>query len=171
MASALYELASQVGRALFSRDQLVVTAESCTGGWIAKIITDVPGSSSWFERGFVVYSNAAKQELLGVQETTLKVYGAVSGETVTEMASGALCHSRAHLAVAVSGVAGPAGGHPDKPAGGHPDKPVGTVWLSWAVRDEETRSRCYTFGGNREAVRQQSVIAALQGILDVLKAR
>jgi nicotinamide-nucleotide amidase len=161
--SALFELASQVGDALLSRAQLVVTAESCTGGWIAKIITDVPGSSRWFERGFVTYSNAAKQELLGVREATLQVYGAVSGETVTEMALGALCHSQAHLAVAVSGVAGP--------AGGHSEKPVGTVWLGWAIRDEGAFSHCYTFGGNREAVRQQSVIAALQGILDVCKAR
>jgi nicotinamide-nucleotide amidase len=163
MASALYELASHVGYVLLAQGQLVVTAESCTGGWIAKTITDVPGSSSWFERGFIVYSNAAKQELLGVREATLEVHGAVSGETVTEMALGALCHSRAHLAVAVSGVAGP--------AGGHPDKPVGTVWLGWAVKDSETYSRCYTFGGNRESVRQQSVNAALQGILDVCKAR
>ncbi|MDQ2696486.1 MAG: nicotinamide-nucleotide amidohydrolase family protein, partial [Pseudomonadota bacterium] len=136
------------------------TAESCTGGWIAKVITDVAGSSAWFERGFVTYSNAAKAELLGVAEATLGGHGAVSGETVAAMAAGALSYSRADLAVAVSGVAGP--------DGGSPGKPVGTVWLAWAVRGGGCRTRRYVFAGDREAVRRQAVLAALEGILDVL---
>jgi len=156
----LYDLAARVGQALEREQRILTTAESCTGGWIAKTITDVPGSSGWFEHGFVSYSNAAKQELLGVTETTLQQYGAVSAETVTEMAQGALAHSRADLAVAVSGVAGP--------DGGSPDKPVGTVWLAWALKGEPVRTQHCLFPGDRETVRRQTVITALQGVLDVL---
>ena len=160
MPTPLYELAVQVGQALLARNRLLAVAESCTGGWIAKVITDVPGSSGWFERGFVTYSNAAKMELLDVGEATLAACGAVSAETVTAMAEGALAHSRAEVAVAVSGIAGP--------DGGSPAKPVGTVWLAWAVKGQPTRHRCHTFKGDREAVRYQAVAAALEGLLDIL---
>lgn len=125
------------------------------------MLTDVAGSSAWFERGFVTYSNAAKTELLGVRETTLAAHGAVSGETVTEMAEGALVRSRADMALAVSGIAGP--------DGGTPGKPVGTVWIAWTMKGTVTRSRCFAFGGDRERVRRRSVIAALEGLLDVLR--
>ena len=160
MADQCYELAAQVGDRLRNRGWMLATAESCTGGWIAKTMTDVPGSSGWFERGLVTYSNDAKIELLGVKRITLEHHGAVSGETVAEMAAGVLAHSRVQIAVAVSGIAGP--------DGGTPAKPVGTVWLAWAVRDEPVRPRRFQFGGNREAVRQQAVRAALEGMLDVL---
>lgn len=157
---ALRECAAQVGYRLGARRLLLTTAESCTGGWIAKLVTDQAGSSAWFERGFVVYSNAAKVELLGVRETTLMECGAVSAETVGEMAQGALAHSRADLALAVSGVAGP--------GGGSAAKPVGTVWLAWMLKDNAVRVRHYRFDGDRDAVRAQAVYAALQGVLDVL---
>ncbi len=156
----LTDLAAQLGEVLDRQGRILTTAESCTGGWIAKVITDVPGSSGWFEHGFVSYSNAAKQELLGVTPATLEQHGAVSAETVAEMAQGALRHSRADLAVAVSGVAGP--------DGGSLDKPVGTVWLAWVVRDGSVRTQRQVFPGDRKAVRRQTVIMALKGLLDVL---
>lgn len=155
----LYELAVQVSVALRTRQQTLAIAESCTGGWIAKAVTDVPGSSGWFDRGFVTYSNAAKIELLGVQESTLAAHGAVSAEVVAEMAAGALKRSRADIALAVSGIAGP--------DGGSPDKPVGAVYLAWAQRNGAVHTESRHFGGNRDAVRLQTVAAALQGILDV----
>jgi nicotinamide-nucleotide amidase len=157
---ALYKLAERVGQALAARHWSLALAESCTGGWIAKVITDVPGSSSWFERGFVTYSNAAKVDLLAVPQAVLDGYGAVSRETVNAMVAGALEHSRAEVALAVSGIAGP--------DGGSPAKPVGTVWLGWAVRGRSGHSRCHTFHGNREAVRRQAVVAALEGLLERL---
>lgn len=159
----LATLSEQVGEALRTRGLMLVTAESCTGGWIAEVITAVAGSSQWFERGFVTYSNEAKREILGVQATTLSASGAVSEATVREMAEGALAHSRAQVAVAVSGVAGP--------GGGSLDKPVGTVCLAWAGEGTATRSRRLQFAGNREAVRRQAVAAALRGVLDVLNGR
>jgi nicotinamide-nucleotide amidase len=153
------ELAAQVGALLQRRGLSLVTAESCTGGWIAKIVTDIPGSSAWFERGLIVYSDASKQELLDVRESTLAQFGAVSAETVAEMALGALHHSHARLAVAVSGVAGP--------GGGSPAKPVGTVYLAWAL-DDNIVTRRTVFNGDRNSIRQQAVNAALQGVLEVL---
>ncbi|MBK8964679.1 MAG: nicotinamide-nucleotide amidase [Candidatus Competibacteraceae bacterium] len=162
--SALHALAAQVGQTLHGRNALLATAESCTGGWIAKVMTDIPGSSGWFDRGFVTYSNAAKIELLGVRESTLARYGAVSAETVAEMAVGALQRSSAVIAVAVSGIAGP--------DGGTPDKPVGTVYLAWALADgSPPRIERRQFSGDRDAVRRQTVAVALQGILDVLALR
>ena len=134
----------------------VATAESCTGGWIAKVLTDRAGSSAWFERGFVTYSNLAKQEMLGVDAGLLEDPGAVSREVVEAMARGALTGSDAQLAVAVSGIAGP--------EGGSEDKPVGTVWLAWA-RGDELRSACECFRGDREAVRMATVKLALQGLV------
>ena len=136
----------------------LATAESCTGGLIAASCTAVSGSSDWFERGFVTYSNAAKSDLLGVSADTLKAHGAVSEATVGEMAAGALEHSRADLAVAVSGVAGP--------GGGSPAKPVGTVCLAWARRDGPTGVVTVHLDGDRAAVRRQTVILALQGVLE-----
>lgn len=162
--NTLLTLSSQVGEALLARGWQLATAESCTGGAIAAAITDIAGSSQWFERGFVTYSNQAKQDMLGVRVDTLQVSGAVSEATVTEMACGALAQSQAQLAVAVSGIAGP--------AGGSADKPVGTVCLAWAVVDRKTvsQTRVITehFTGDRAAVREQTVVCALQGVLDVL---
>lgn len=160
MDADLLDLARRVGRALRERSLNLTTAESCTGGWIAKLVTDIAGSSAWFERGFVTYSDAAKQELLDVPAELLQRHGAVSAETVAAMARGALARSHARCAIAVSGVAGP--------EGGSPDKPVGTVWLGWALADGELRTRRFRFDGDREAVRRQSVAAALNGLLDVL---
>ncbi|MBF0254929.1 MAG: CinA family protein [Gammaproteobacteria bacterium] len=140
----------------------LVTAESCTGGWIAKLLTDIPGSSGWFECGFVSYANAAKQAMLGVAEETLLSQGAVSRETVAAMVRGALAHSGADLALAVSGIAGP--------GGGSAEKPVGTVWLAWGRRDGEPRCQLYRFAGDRDQVRRQAVLAALQGAQQMLAA-
>lgn len=154
------ELAARVGETLRSRGLVLATAESCTGGWVATAVTAVPGSSAWFERGFVTYSNVSKQEMLGVAQETLAAHGAVSEEAVREMAEGALARSRAGVAVAVSGVAGP--------EGGTPAKPVGTVCLAWAMAGGETRSRRMHFEGDREAVRRRAVAEALRGILEVL---
>ncbi len=153
------EYARRVGEYLLGQTLKLVTAESCTGGWIAKCITDVPGSSAWFDRGFVTYSNAAKMEMLGVRSETLARFGAVSEETVREMATGALVCSRAQVAVAVSGIAGP--------TGGTPEKPVGTVWLAWQLEGQAALTRLCRFEGDREAVRYQAVAAALQGIIEL----
>ena len=155
------ELAERVGRALDAAGATLVTAESCTGGWLAQAVTSVSGSSAWFERGFVTYSNAAKEELLGVQRATLESHGAVSEETAREMALGALRRSRGTLAVAITGVAGP--------SGGTVAKPVGLVCFAWATRSE-TRIESRRFAGDREDVRRQSVVRALQGVLEFLEA-
>lgn len=153
-------LAAQLGEALLRQGETLAVAESCTGGWLAKVVTDVPGSSEWFERGFVTYSNEAKEEMLGVFAGTLQTYGAVSEEVVREMVAGALGHSRAGVAVAISGIAGP--------GGGSAEKPVGTVCIAWGRHDAAPESRRYQFQGNRESIRRQSVVAALQGLLDRL---
>ncbi|TAN56210.1 MAG: CinA family protein [Betaproteobacteria bacterium] len=155
----MHELAVRLGQRLKAADALLVTAESCTGGWVAQAVTSVSGASAWFERGFVTYSNAAKEELLGVPSATLERHGAVSEETAREMALGALRCSRGHVAVAVTGVAGP--------TGGTEAKPVGLVCFAWARRGE-TRSESRHFAGNRESIRRQSVERALQGVLDLL---
>jgi nicotinamide-nucleotide amidase len=135
---------------------MLVTAESCTGGWIAKAVTDVPGSSDWFDCGLAAYSYEAKQALLGVRPETLERFGAVSRETVLEMVSGALVHSGATLSVAVTGIAGP--------GGGTADKPVGTVWLAWKRRGGYAKAEVHHFEGDREAVRRQTVEVALRGL-------
>jgi nicotinamide-nucleotide amidase len=153
-------LAKSLGDRLRAANALLVTAESCTGGWAAQVVTSVAGSSGWFERGFVTYSNAAKQELLGVRAETLQRHGAVSEETAREMALGALAHSRGTVAVSVTGVAGP--------GGGSPDKPVGMVCFAWADAKGLIRSETARFGGDRESVRRQSVIHALEGVLAAL---
>ena len=150
------ELARKLGARLKRGNETLATAESCTGGWAAQVVTSVAGSSAWFERGFVTYSNAAKQELLGVRTETLRAHGAVSEETAREMARGALERSRATVAVSITGVAGP--------AGGTPEKPVGTVCFAWA-RGGAVRSETRQFGGDRESIRRQSVILALEGVM------
>jgi nicotinamide-nucleotide amidase len=155
--SALAALAEEVGRVLAARHWRMAAAESCTGGWIAKLITDVPASSSWLDRGFVTYSNAAKVAMLDVAEATLEVRGAVSEATAREMAVGALKHSDADVVCAVTGIAGP--------DGGTPAKPIGTVWFAWAARDRAVRAARERFAGDREAVRRQSVVRALRGVL------
>ena len=155
-------LAEQVAAALLARGWMLATAESCTGGWVAKVCTDLAGSSRWFERGFVTYTNEAKQEMLGVEPGVLAELGAVSEATVRQMAAGALARSRAQVSLAISGIAGP--------AGATPFKPVGMVCLAWALRDGEVVGSTRHFDGDRDAVRRQAVAAALQGVLDVLAA-
>ena len=131
MDNELFELAQQLGRLLKSKEKKIATAESCTGGWIAQIITEVSGSSAWFDRGFVTYSNAAKMEMLGVKPETLDNFGAVSAQTATEMVTGALAHSDADCAIAVTGIAGP--------DGGTAEKPVGTVFIAWAYKNQDVK--------------------------------
>ncbi|HEY6721901.1 MAG TPA: CinA family protein [Burkholderiales bacterium] len=154
-------LARRVGAQLGKRRLKLATAESCTGGWIAQTVTSVSGSSAWFDRGFVTYSNEAKQELLGVRSRTLSRHGAVSRETAKEMAAGALARSRAQVSIAVTGVAGP--------GGGTKAKPVGTVCVAWARRRGAMESVTRHFPGGRERVRRQSVVFALQGLLERLE--
>ena len=151
-------LAAQLGRLLVDRGWTAATAESCTGGLIAGAITDVAGSSAWFDRGFVTYSNEAKIEMLGVRRETLAEHGAVSEPTAREMAAGALTRSGADIAVAVTGVAGP--------SGGSPEKPVGLVCFAWACRGGAVEAGTAHFAGDRPAVRAAAVTAALQGLID-----
>ena len=153
-------LAQRVGQRLRQRHDHLVTAESCTGGWIAKTVTGIAGSSDWFDCGMVAYSYEAKQALLGVRPETLEQHGAVSRETVVEMVSGALVNSGASIAVAVTGIAGP--------GGGSGDKPVGTVWIGWKRRGGYAHARLYHFAGDRDAVRRQTVAAALAGLRKTL---
>lgn len=157
MDKDLEHLSLRVGQALLERKLTLACAESCTGGWVAEVVTAIGGSSQWFERGFVTYSNAAKQELLGVEADTLREGGAVSEAVVREMAAGALRRSHAQTALAISGVAGP--------SGGSPGKPVGTVCFAWVLRGGTPTAETKHFSGDREAVRKQSVIHALQGLL------
>ncbi|MGZ5089674.1 MAG: CinA family protein [Burkholderiales bacterium] len=159
--TVLYELAERTGRALEQRGLMVATAESCTGGWVAEAITMVPGSSAWFERGFVTYTYISKREMLGVRTETLEQHGAVSEPVVQEMVRGALEFSHAQLALAVSGTAGP--------GGGTPEKPVGTVCFAWGAKNSERRSETLHFAGDREAVRRQSVIHALTVLIGMIE--
>ncbi len=146
--------------ALKRQGLMLAPAESCAGGWVAQVITSVAGSSEWFERGFVAYTNLAKREMLGVSTAILSRYGAVSEQTARAMAEGALTHSHAQVALAITGIAGP--------SGGTPEKPVGTVCFAWAVKKRDTISRKQVFSGDREAVRRQAVTTALQGLLEYL---
>ncbi len=152
-------LVTRLAEGLVAREALLVTAESCTGGWIAKVCTDRAGSSTWFDRGFITYSNTAKHELLGVPEALIAQHGAVSRAVVEAMASGALACSAARYSIAVSGIAGP--------GGGTPDKPVGTVWLAWGT-PAGVSAVCAHFPGDREQVRAATVAAALRGLLERL---
>ena len=156
----LTDLAQQVGEALSREQCMLTTAESCTGGWVAQAITAIAGSSHWFERGFVTYTNTAKQEMLGVSVSTLEAEGAVSEATVSEMVKGALENSHAQVALAISGIAGP--------GGGSDEKPVGTVCFAWGNNQNVLITKTQRFDGNRLEVRQQAVMVALQGLLSML---
>ena len=158
--SELNALAQTIATIFQQRGATLVAAESCTGGWIAKTLTDIAGSSAWFECGVVAYSYEAKEALLGVRPETLEHYGAVSRETVTEMVAGALARFGATVAVAVTGIAGP--------SGGMPDKPVGTVWIGWKRRGGYAQTEVFHFDGDREVVRRQTVAAALRGVQKIL---
>jgi nicotinamide-nucleotide amidase len=150
-------LVQRLAAALLARRWLLATAESCTGGMISAACTGLAGSSEWFDRGFVTYSNEAKQDMLGVDAGLIRRHGAVSREVALAMAAGALSHSRAHVAVAVTGIAGP--------GGGTPDKPVGTVWLASAVRDSGAEAMHLLLPGDRAAVREATVQQALLALL------
>ena len=156
-AHSLETLAAEVGRLLQANGQRLATAESCTGGWVGQCLTAVAGSSAWFERGFITYSNAAKTELLEVAEQTLAAHGAVSEATAAEMAQGALRHSHADWALSITGIAGP--------TGGSPGRPVGTVCFAWVVTDGQTITETRHFDGDRQNIRAQAVAHALRGLL------
>ncbi|MCU5773040.1 nicotinamide-nucleotide amidase [Erwiniaceae bacterium BAC15a-03b] len=154
----LNQLSTEIGVRLQRRNATVTAAESCTGGWISKVITDIAGSSAWFERSFVTYSNEAKQQLIGVTAVTLEQFGAVSEQVVREMALGALQAAHADFAISVSGIAGP--------DGGTAEKPTGTVWFGFASADGTLLTRRQLFAGDREAVRRQATAYALQTLHD-----
>ncbi len=150
----LEALAAELGAALQSQGWQLAAAESCTGGWLAQVVTSVAGSSVWFDRGFVTYSNASKQDMLDVRSETLLQFGAVSEETAREMAQGVLAHSAAQVAIAITGIAGP--------SGGSTEKPVGMVCFAWAVSGSPCASTTHYFAGNRREVRAASVGFALR---------
>ncbi|MDE2387765.1 MAG: CinA family protein [Betaproteobacteria bacterium] len=154
-----FDLAKIVGDRLSQRGWMLVTAESCTGGWAGQAVTAVPGSSDWYERGYITYSNNAKCEMLGVQQATLDRHGAVSPQTAQEMATGALTRSHAQISVSITGIAGP--------DGGTATKPVGTVCFAWATQDGLVQQETHYFTGDRESIRRQAVATALQGILRI----
>ncbi|HQW19283.1 MAG TPA: CinA family protein [Rhodocyclaceae bacterium] len=162
MEFILKTLSAAVGTALSQQKLMLACAESCTGGLVSEIITTTPGSSTWFERGFVTYSNAAKQEMLGVSQSTLAEYGAVSEETARAMVQGALVHSHARIALAITGIAGP--------GGSSSGKPVGTVCFAWCGVDAAPASETRQFSGTRETIRKQAAVHALNGLLALLEA-
>jgi nicotinamide-nucleotide amidase len=162
MIQELEDLSSLLGQALSARGWTLATAESCTGGLFAGAVTAIPGSSAWFERGFVTYSNESKVELLGVAPATLTRCGAVSEETALEMADGAIARSHADVAIAITGIAGP--------DGGSADKPVGTVWLAWRQRHGNGGTQTHCFSGNRETVRLRAITTALERLIALAKA-
>ena len=157
MDKELAALSVQLGQALSERGLLLATAESCTGGWVAEVVTDTAGSSGWFDRGFITYSNQAKADMLGVRTDTLEHFGAVSEETAQEMAAGAIAHSRADWTISITGIAGP--------GGGSSAKPVGTVCFGWCSRGDSPSSETMLFSGGRREVRQQAVLHAIRGLL------
>ena len=163
MDEPLYRLAVRVGRELHRRNLMIATAESCTGGWIGQAITMVPGSSEWFERGFIVYTYISKREMLGVKPRSLQRHGAVSEQIAREMVEGALRNSHAQTAVAVTGIAGP--------GGGTPDKPVGTVCFGWSSKPGKTVVETRRFRGDRDTVRRRAVVHALRGVLGIVAER
>ena len=160
MDAELVTLSEAIGAPCRQRQLLLATAESCTGGWVAQVITHTAGSSAWFDRGFVTYSNEAKVQMLGVSAETLARHGAVSLETAAEMATGAIEESNALFSLAITGIAGP--------TGGSPGKPVGTVCFAWCRRGEKPVAESRQFAGDREAIRRQAVVHALQGLLGQL---
>ena len=157
MDNKLLGISIKLGQLLQANEKKIATAESCTGGLIAQIITEVSGSSEWFDRGFVTYSNASKIEMLGVKPKTLETYGAVSAETATEMVSGALAFSHADCAIAVTGIAGP--------QGGTHEKPVGTVFIAWGYKNQNIKVIQLKLTGNRQEIRSQTVKIALEGVV------
>ena len=161
MSGSIDQLACELGEVLLERQLMIATVESCTGGFIAEAITRVAGSSQWFERGLVTYSNAAKRELVGVNEKTLRTHGAVSSKVAQEMAIGGVRSSSADLAISVTGIAGP--------DGGSKQKPVGTVYVAWAERSGRVIDRRFLFAGDRHAIRQHTVNSALVGAIRFLK--
>jgi len=156
----LQQLAREVGDKLCARGWKLATAESCTGGWVGQLVTALPGSSHWYERGFITYANAAKIEMLGVPEATLAAHGAVSEETASAMAAGALKHSHAHAALAITGIAGP--------GGGTPQKPVGLVCYGWALADGTLITSTCRLDGDREEIRSRAAAAALRGMIELI---
>lgn len=156
----LHQLAGEVGDRLRARGWMLATAESCTGGWVGHLLTALPGSSQWYERGFIPYANDAKIEMLGVPGELLAMHGAVSEEVTSAMAAGALAHSHAQAALAISGIAGP--------GGGTPQKPVGLVCYGWALTDGTLMSSTCRLGGDRDEIRSRAVAAALRGLIDLL---
>ena len=157
----LHHLARQVGVELTRQGLMLASAESCTGGWLGQVITSIPGSSAWYESGFITYTASSKQEMLGISTDTLKKYGAVSEQTAREMAHGAVTRSSAQVAASITGIAGP--------GGGTTKKPVGMVCFAWVMKDNHMQSETRHFSGDREAVRQQSVAVALQGLIALLR--
>ena len=162
MDAPLEALSKAVGKALGERGLVLATAESCTGGWVAELVTDTAGSSGWFDRGFITYSNQAKADMLGVRTDTLAAFGAVSEETAREMAVGAIQNSSADWAISITGIAGP--------GGGSSAKPVGTVCFGWCRRGGTPGSETRLFSGERRSIRQQAVMHALEGLLQRLGA-
>ncbi len=162
MNDTINHLVQQLSELLIERGWMIATVESCTGGMIAESITRMPGSSDWFERGFVTYSNDAKQELVGVSSESLHDHGAVSSAVAREMAVGGIQSSRADLAVSVTGVAGP--------DGGSEEKPVGTVWIAWADRNGKVIDQEYLFSGDRQQVRLTSAQSAFAGAIKILNS-
>ena len=160
MDAELAALSQTLGQVLGEHKLTLATAESCTGGWAAEVVTDTAGSSGWFDRGFITYSNQAKADMLGVRTDTLSRFGAVSEETAQEMAAGAIAHSHADWAISITGIAGP--------GGGSSAKPVGTVCFGWCRRGGTPGSETMQFSGERRAVRQQAVVHALRGLLQRL---
>jgi nicotinamide-nucleotide amidase len=160
MIDTIKNLVLETAKNLQSCGLTLATAESCTGGGLSYWLTSVPGSSAWFERGFVTYSNAAKIDLLGVSEKTISTFGAVSEETALEMADGILRHSKADLGIAITGIAGP--------DGGSPEKPVGTVWLAFSGKNFNTIAECHVFKGDRQAVRLAAIAKALEELLRLI---
>ena len=158
----LHQQGVEIGQLLLARRMKLASAESCTGGWLARVVTEIPGCSDWFDCSFVAYSYEAKETMLGVSRVILEEHGAVSQETVVEMVRGALSRSRANVAVAITGIAGP--------SGGTPGKPVGTVWLAWGRGHHPPVTQIIHLEGNREAVRRQTVAAALVGLEKILTA-
>ncbi len=165
MTEKIEDLVKQLGFLLSEKELTIATAESCTGGGVSEAITSTAGSSGWFDRGFVTYSNEAKMEMLGVQAETLDVFGAVSEEIAREMSAGALLLSYAEISVSITGIAGP--------DGGSDDKPVGTIWFAWSIKKDgleiDTHTKQELFSGDRNAIRQQAVVAALEGLIDLAR--
>ncbi len=159
---SLHQQGVEIGQLLLARRMKLAAAESCTGGWLSRVVTEIPGCSDWFDCSFVAYSYEAKETMLGISRVILEQHGAVSEETVVEMVRGALSRSRANVAVAITGIAGP--------SGGTPGKPVGTVWLAWGRGHHPPVTQLIHLEGDREAVRRKTVAEAMVGLRKILTA-